>query len=232
MLIEQKTADSIIILGSGLHTCKTSPDGVKLSWDERMRICAGIELFQDLTNKNKSPKKIILCGGTVFQGFNPLSEISKRYLIRKTGLPEDRISLVNNSLDTIDDIKEAKKVMEEQHLTAGIVISNRYHLVARALAFKHGLAFRSAEDLLAIRDQRYSQIVQDIESSNAVRRLIKNQLLTLPLIATPILGKWIYQKMSRRTLATRAIIEEFDPNGLYKMVHGAPRPKKTASFPE
>jgi uncharacterized SAM-binding protein YcdF (DUF218 family) len=210
--------DVIIIPGSGLHTSSLTTDKLQPSWDARLRIAAGVHLFNSLAEKGEAPKKVIVCGGEVFQGYDPLAEVSKRRILKKVGLSDTDVLTVTTSRDTIADIRGAKNVMDELGLGRGVVISNSYHIVAGALALKYGLSFRSAESILRETSPRHKALVDALEQSESIKKLQVEQLLRALIVLMPG-GETLYQHMAQRSLSARAVISEFDPKGIQKIVN-------------
>lgn len=213
------TPEVIIIPGSGLHTSSKSVDGVKPSWDARLRISAGVMLFKSISQEGVIPR-IIVCGGEVYPGYDTLASVARRRVSSKTGSSEADILRVDNSYDTVGDVGGARSLMDRLGLRNGVVISNDYHQSALALALKYGLSFQSAESVLS-KNPRYKVIIDSLKNSEDVKKNKQGQLIRTLIVLTPG-GEAVYQYMARRSLVSRAVISVFDTRGLQKMVKSDP----------
>lgn len=112
---EKKTADAAIILGAAAWYKRPSP-----VFEERIR--HGIWLY-----KNGYVKKLILTGGKSPKA--PFSEafVARRYAL-KNQVPIDDILIEEESLTTRENLQNAKKLMEENHLTDAIIVSDPIHM--------------------------------------------------------------------------------------------------------
>lgn len=211
-----RTEVGILVLGSGLFRNPKNIDGYMLSWDERMRLLASLQLHSELAGQGKSVGAIVVCGGSVYKDCPPLYEFERRYLIRKNPALEPLIKVSGESTSTVSDIRTGKKVLADAGIYEGFVISNRYHLVAQVLSQRHGLTFVPAEDLLK-RRHPYMEIVQKIEESQTVKNLIRSQgIKVLPLLV-PVVGERVYELLSAISSPRGASVSDFDPYGLQKL---------------
>lgn len=71
-------------------------------------------------------KKIILSGGTV-ASIKAEAEIMKNFLLNN-GVENERILVDNMSRDTIENIINIKKIMEEESITSCIIVTNSFHI--------------------------------------------------------------------------------------------------------
>ncbi len=78
--------------------------------------------------------KVIVSGGLGREGFDE-AIVMKDYLIAQ-GIPEANIILDNQGLDTYLSVENASKIMEENHYTSILVISQYFHIPRIKLACK------------------------------------------------------------------------------------------------
>lgn len=112
---EKKTADAAIILGAAAWYKRPSP-----VFEERIN--HGIWLY-----KNAYVKKLILTGGKSKNA--PFSEafVARRYAM-KNQVPAEDILIEEESLTTRENLQNAKKLMEENHLSTAIIVSDPIHM--------------------------------------------------------------------------------------------------------
>lgn len=113
-------SDVIIVLGA-----QVKEDGTPSVALER-RLTAALESYRE------KPQVIIVCGG---QGGNePRAEgdVMCEWLLTK-GVPEADVVAETDSVNTRENLRYARTIMEERGLTQALVVTSDYH-VARALA--------------------------------------------------------------------------------------------------
>lgn len=205
--------DTIIVLGSGLHSSKVNTNG-KTSIDERMRIYAGLELYKRMVDRGCNPS-FVFCGGSIYKDFPPLSSVAKE-LVSGIVADSNAYLFTVNGNNTLSDISLAIKCMEEKSLSRGVVISNGYHRVAKLYANRKGLMYLPAEDLLKIRDHRYEKIVEDLKKTKYYKDSDIMQIALSLIVSLPFgLGDKVYLKMSDKS---ELVAEKNDPYKLQKMV--------------
>lgn len=205
--------DTIIVLGSGLHSSKVNTNG-KTSTDERMRIYAGLELYERLVNRGHKNLSFIFCGGGIYKDFPPLSSVSKELVSGIVTDPNVKLYSVNGT-NTLGDIDLAISCMESNSLSRGVVISNDYHHVAKLYTAQKGLMYLSAEDLLKIRDHRYEKIIDDLKKTQYFKNSNIMQIALSLIVSLPFgLGDKVYLKMSDKS---ELVAEKNDPYKLQKM---------------
>jgi hypothetical protein len=200
---------AIFILGSGMHTAKSTESGTKPSWSSRMRQNAGAHLFMA-----GGYERIYTTGGEVYKGYPTLAEQGKVRLTKAFGIQGVKTSKGNNTLEEIKKITELVK-QNNWNPNGVSVISNEYHIVAKDLAEAAGFNFVSAEEILASKHSLYERVIGDIKSSFTYRQLITSQELRLKVFRLPF-GKLIYQ-IADWFLKRDVKITPFDPSGLQKL---------------
>lgn len=120
----------IIVLGAKVH-----PDG-SMSKSLQYRCDAALEAWE-----SGAASKLILCGGTV--GEAPCSEASvmAEYLMGK-GMPLDAIILEDASRNTVENLKFARAIMEENGFVDAAIVTSDYH-VQRAIWIARKFSIRA-----------------------------------------------------------------------------------------
>jgi hypothetical protein len=205
--------DTIIILGSGLHTSKVNIKG-KTSTDERMRIYAGLELYDRMINGGYNNPSFIFCGGHIYKNFPSLSSVAKE-LVSGIIVDSNTNFYAVNGNSTLSDIDLAINCMETNGLSRGVVISNEYHRVSKFYASRKGLMFLPAEGMLKIRDRRYKKIVDDLRKTEYYKNSNILQIALSLIISLPFgLGHKAYLKIGDKS---ERVAEENDPYKLQNM---------------
>lgn len=115
-----KEADVVIVLGA-----RVMPDG-ELSTTLLHRIETAYSVYRDGYSE-----KFIVCGA---QGSDePMTEAKAmaEYLIEQ-GVPAENVFLEDQSFNTVENLKNARKIMDEQGLDSALIVTSDYH-VARSL---------------------------------------------------------------------------------------------------
>lgn len=113
-------ADAIIVLGAAAYDAKPSP-----VFQERIR--HGLDLYE----AGYAPL-LIFTGGYGGSGARfSESQVARRYAV-KQGVPESAILIENQSRNTVQNLVEAKRLMDERGLHRVIIVSDPLHM-ARAL---------------------------------------------------------------------------------------------------
>lgn len=110
-----RPADTAIILGC--KVCGESPSVLL-----RRRIAAGINLY-----KRGFVKYIIASGGQGSGEKISEAECIKRYLIQR-GIPGSLIYKDDKSINTMENLENSKKIMQDKNLRTAIVVTNPFHL--------------------------------------------------------------------------------------------------------
>ncbi len=126
-------ADVIIVLGAKIH-----PDGTP-SNTLKYRLDAAKKAY----DQNRAPF-IIVTGGQGKDENEPEAWAMKRYLIQ-TGVAPDRIFEESASGNTIENLRNAKAILQENKWSAAIIATTDYHmdrarLIARRLFIPTGAA--------------------------------------------------------------------------------------------
>lgn len=175
----------IIILGSGL-----SVRGGKVmpSYDQEVRLTAGAELASRMS---QSPL-VVLCGGRVFQNYDPISSYAQRYLTENFDIPVSSTHLVADSLNTVDDVRGARAVLTEKQLQSGLIVSSEGHLVAAEMAKRCGYEFRGAEEVLED-IPTYQGVIAELRADLGTRAFVSSQRRVLWILR--LLGEGGYRKL-------------------------------------
>lgn len=80
--------DVIVVLSSGLYRSSVNSNGLKPSWDARIRLVAAAELY-DRQKTIGQPPQLIITGGNVYKGQPELSHISRLGLVNSYKIPEE-----------------------------------------------------------------------------------------------------------------------------------------------
>lgn len=119
-------ADAIIVLGAAAYDAKPSP-----VFQERIR--HGLDLYR----AGYAPL-LIFTGGYGGSGARfSESQVARRYAI-KEGVPEEAILIETASRNTIQNLEEAKRLMDQRGVGRVIIVSDPLHM-ARALRLARAL---------------------------------------------------------------------------------------------
>ncbi len=110
-----RQADCAIVLGAAAWHNKPSPV-------LKERLNHGIKLY-----KEGDVSYLILTGGYGKNAVFAESEVGKSYCISQ-GVPESAIRLENESLNTIENIKEAKIILKKENWKNALLVSDPWHL--------------------------------------------------------------------------------------------------------
>lgn len=126
-------ADAIIVLGA-----KILPGGAPSN-----ALMYRLDAAKEAYDQNRAPV-IIVTGGQGADETEEEAQAMKRYLIQK-GVPENRILEETNSVNTIQNLKNAKAIMSKNNLETAIIATTNYHmpralLIAKRLGIPSGAA--------------------------------------------------------------------------------------------
>lgn len=114
-LARERSGDCAIVLGAAAWHDKPSPV-------LRERLNHAIDLF-----KSGHANALLLTGGYGKGADFAESEVGLEYCVSK-GIPRDKIEVENESLSTIDNLKEARKIMDRKEWTTALLVSDPWHL--------------------------------------------------------------------------------------------------------
>ncbi|WP_166926578.1 YdcF family protein [Xanthomonas sp. 60] len=119
-------ADAIIVLGAAAYDAKPSP-----VFQERIR--HGLDLYR----AGYAPL-LIFTGGYGGSGARfSESQVARRYAM-KEGVPDDAILIETASRNTVQNLEEAKRLMDQRGIGRVIIVSDPLHM-ARALRLARAL---------------------------------------------------------------------------------------------
>ena len=119
-----RSADCAIVLGTAAWHNKPSPAFTE-------RINQGIRLYQE-----KRVHFIILTGGFGKNAPFAESEVALQYCLDQ-GIPKEAIILEKNSQTTLENLSEAKSLMDEQGWSSALVVSDPWHLKRGVAMARH-----------------------------------------------------------------------------------------------
>ncbi len=126
-LERKRSADCAIVLGAAAWHDKPSPV-------LRERLNHAITLFQD-----RKIRFLILTGGFGKDAPFSESEVGLEYCVDQ-GIPRDKIRVERESLNTIDNLREAREIMTDEGWRTALLVSDPWHLKrARRMASDLGL---------------------------------------------------------------------------------------------
>ena len=111
-----QAADCLIVLGA-----KVRPDG-SMSDSLRYRCEAALQAWREGT-----AQYIIACGGQGTDEPAPEGGIMRDWFI-ENGVPEDQVFAENRSTNTIENFRNARKIMEDHDWRSACVVTNDYHV--------------------------------------------------------------------------------------------------------
>lgn len=114
-LSRDRKTDCVIVLGAAAWHDKPSPV-------LKERLNHAIELYKD----GKS-KFIILTGGYGKGAKHAESEVGSDYCIRM-GIPKGDLRVEKESSNTLDNLREAKKIMNQEDWKSALLVSDPWHL--------------------------------------------------------------------------------------------------------
>lgn len=122
--------DVIVMLGGGatLDTPNLNFNG-HLSGFAANRLITSVELYKKLNIP------IIISGGKVFKSTGTESEISKNILITM-GIPENKIIVENQSINTTENAKYTKKILDKYNFKNPILVTSAFHMPRAVIQFK------------------------------------------------------------------------------------------------
>jgi uncharacterized SAM-binding protein YcdF (DUF218 family) len=156
--LKKGEADVLVILGYKCNSNRIHP-----FLEERL--LAAIDLLQSFHFE-----KVIVTGGKVSSTISE-AEIMKAYLVKKQ-VDENRILLEKEAANTVENLKNCKKIMDSNHLKTCIIVSNSFHLrrvqfIARSIRFPSNYyCYRNPKTILK----------QGIRTINELRVFIKDIL--------------------------------------------------------
>lgn len=123
----EKGADYLVILGAHVY-------GERMSSNLRYRVEIGKKYLEE-----NPETKVILSGGKGFGEDISEAEAMRRYLVEK-GISEKRILIEDRSVNTDENIRYSRKLMEGGNEAFVVIATNRFHLFrAEKIAKKQGL---------------------------------------------------------------------------------------------
>lgn len=117
---KRETADCMIVLGARIQ-----PDG-RMSHALQYRCETALNLWKD-----GLAQTIFLCGGQCTMDPCPEAWVMKAYFLEH-GVPEDCLIVEDQSTNTIQNLRNAKAIMEQRSYARAAMITSDYHLT-RAL---------------------------------------------------------------------------------------------------
>jgi len=126
-LSRHRSANCAIVLGAAAWHDKPSPV-------LRERLNHGIDLFKD-----GKAEALLLTGGYGKGADYAESAVGLDYCLEQ-GVPREKIAAEDESLSTLDNLKEARKVMDEKGWSTALLVSDPWHLKrARRMASDLGI---------------------------------------------------------------------------------------------
>lgn len=122
--------DVIIMLGGGstLDTPNLGFNG-HLSGFAANRLLTSVQLYKKLGIP------IIVSGGKVYKSTGTESEISKNILM-SMGVPENKIIVENKSINTVQNVKFTKEILDSHNYKTPILVTSAFHMQRAVMQFK------------------------------------------------------------------------------------------------
>jgi uncharacterized SAM-binding protein YcdF (DUF218 family) len=111
----EKKSDVAIVLGAATYDAKVSPVF-------RERLNHAVYLFE-----SKKVDYVILTGGYGTGQNDADSEIAKKYIL-KLGVPEHAILIETSSKYTVENLQQAKHIMDSLSLSTALIVSDPLHM--------------------------------------------------------------------------------------------------------
>ncbi len=119
----RRDADVAVVLGARVY-----PDGtLSLALSDRLDTAA--DLFRD-----GRVRFVLVSGATGVEGINEAGAM-RSYLL-DAGLPEDRILVDPEGVNTLATARNTRRLMNEQRLTSALIVSHYFHLARCKLLFE------------------------------------------------------------------------------------------------
>jgi uncharacterized SAM-binding protein YcdF (DUF218 family) len=112
---ETKPADVAIVLGAAAYGDKPSPVF-------EQRILHAVTLY-----KNRTVKKLLLTGGFGDGAEMSESQVARRYALQE-GVPDRDLLIEKTSRTTVENLKQARDVMQQHGLTTALIVSDPLHM--------------------------------------------------------------------------------------------------------
>lgn len=109
-------ADALIVLGAHIRTDRTMSNAL------RYRCETALELWRE-----GLAKPIFLCGGQCTMDPCPEAEVMRGFFL-ENGVPDDCLIPEDKSTNTIQNLRNAKAIMEERGYACAAMITSDYHL--------------------------------------------------------------------------------------------------------
>lgn len=116
----QGRADCMIVLGAHIKPDRTMSNALQYRCETALKLW-----------REEPGKTIFLCGGQCTMDPCPEAWIMKEFFLRN-GVPAEYLILEDESTNTIQNLRNAKTIMEERGYTCAAMITSDYHLT-RAL---------------------------------------------------------------------------------------------------
>lgn len=121
--------DVVVMLGGGAFSDVPDVDGMgTLCADPSSRLLTAVRL------QRKLDVPILLSGGQVYEDSGPEAKIARRILI-SLGVPEDKILVETQSINTTQNAKFSAAILREHGLTQPILVTSAFHMNRSVLAF-------------------------------------------------------------------------------------------------
>ncbi|SHK60381.1 Uncharacterized SAM-binding protein YcdF, DUF218 family [Selenomonas ruminantium] len=127
---ENPQGDVIIMLGGGAF-----PDTPDVSGQGTLCSSPANRLLTAARLQRKLDLPIILSGGQVYSDSGPEAVIAKRILM-DLGVPEEKIFVEGRSINTTQNARFSKEIMQEQGFTKPILVTSAFHMRRSVLNFE------------------------------------------------------------------------------------------------
>lgn len=128
--LETEGADGIIMLGGGAYPDVPDYDGMgALAAGPASRMLTVIRIENDLG------VPVLFSGGQVYADSGKEAEIAKRNLM-SFGVPEERIIVEGNSLNTNQNARYSAQLLKEHGITHPVLVTSAFHMRRSVLNFK------------------------------------------------------------------------------------------------
>lgn len=119
----RRDADIAVVLGARVYSNGT----LSLALSDRLQ--TAVDLFE-----SKQVQSLLVSGATGVEGINE-AHAMRKFLIT-AGIPEDRILVDDQGVNTLATARNVRRIMSEQHLNSALIVSHYFHLARCKLLFK------------------------------------------------------------------------------------------------
>jgi uncharacterized SAM-binding protein YcdF (DUF218 family) len=121
---ETRTSDAAIVLGAAAYGDRPSPVF-------EQRILHAVDLY-----RKKTVRKLLFTGGFGDGAEMAESQVARRYAM-ELGVPDRDMLIEKSSRTTLENLQQARTIMQQQGLTTALIVSDPLHMERAAWMARH-----------------------------------------------------------------------------------------------